>query len=370
MNIDLSGIRSAIEQQVPRRVPGLSVVAGSSRGVAVEEGFGAVDIEAGSPMDGATISNWFSMTKLVTATSAVQLADEGLLDLDAPAMEHYELIKELRPFDQANQITVRHLLSHSSGITNPLPLRWVHPADEVGPKPAEFVEGQLRKHRKLRFNPGQKAAYTNLGYLVVGEIVANVSGQSFEDRVRTKILDPLQMSRTGFSVRSQDGQWATPYHPIAGIGSRIARRFIPKPTIGPKHDGFLSLKHFYVDGPAYGGLIGPANDAIRFALASLNDGELEGTRIISTDGARDMRKIISRGRSIEVGLGWFRRKKDIGNTTFVEHLGGGAGFWNCLRIYPDQDCAVVVMGNSTSYDHQAIVEAGREAVVRSLKSSD
>ena len=73
------------------------------------------------------------MTKLVTATAAMQLVDEGLLDLDAPVARYYEPFNMTRPAGRAEAATVRHLLCHSSGLANPLPLRWVHPAMEPGP---------------------------------------------------------------------------------------------------------------------------------------------------------------------------------------------------------------------------------------------
>jgi hypothetical protein len=69
-----------------------------------------------------------------------------------------------------------------------------------------------------------------------------------------------------------------------------------------------------------------------------------------------MRRSIASGRKLQVGLGWFRRGRRP-DPRFVEHLGGGAGFWSCMRIYPDHGFGVVIMGNATAYDHHAIVEA-------------
>ena len=131
--------------------------------------------------------------------------------------------------------------------------------------------------------------------------------------------------------------------------------------IGSKEGRFVSLHHFYVDGAAYGGLVGPAADAIRFTRAHLRGGELDGTRILSEDACREMQTIKTSGRRLEVGLGWFRRGTQP-RPGFVEHLGGGAGFWNCMRIYPARGLGCVVMGNATSYDHGSILQAGVEAV--------
>jgi len=70
-----------------------------------------------------------------------------------------------------------------------------------------------------------------------------------------------------------------------------------------------------------------------------------------------MQTIATHGRKLEVGLGWFRRGNPP-NRDFVEHLGGGMGFWNCLRVHPERGLGVVVMGNATSYDHDAVARAG------------
>jgi CubicO group peptidase (beta-lactamase class C family) len=306
-----------------------------------------------------TLCNWFSMTKLVTATAVVQLAERGELDLDAPAVRYYEPFGAMRPSSRAHQATVRHLLSHSAGVANPIPLRWVHLANENGPSAPELVERLVSRHRRLRFDPGTKAAYTNLGYLMLGEVVARVAAQPFPDYVRDNVLAPLAMANTDF-VAVADDRWATPYQRRRTALSALLPLLIPRTIIGGKDARFVALRHFYVDGAAYGGLVGPATDAIRFARAHLAGGELDGVRILSEQACRAMQTIFARGRKLEVGLGWFRRGAAPG-ADFVEHLGGGAGFWSCLRLYPTRDRAVVVMGNATTYDHEAVVQAVVEA---------
>lgn len=344
----------AIARQVGRQVPGLAVVVASSDEVLTERGFGLADRASGTAMTPDTLCNWFSMTKLVTATAVVQLAERGALDLDAPVDRYYAPFGAMRPSARAQQATVRNLLSHSAGVANPLPLRWVHLANEAGPSAPELVERLVSKHRRLRFDPGSKAAYTNLGYLVLGEVVARAAGQPFPDYVRTNVLAPLGMTSTDF-VAVDDDRWATPYQRRRTALSTLLPLLIPRTIIGDRDDRFVALHHFYVDGAAYGGLVGPATDAIRFARAHLGGGELDGVRILSEQSCRAMQMIVARGRKLEVGLGWFRRDAAPG-ADFVEHLGGGAGFWSCLRIFPTRDRAVVVMGNATTYDHDAVVD--------------
>ena len=204
------GLDAAARAEVGDSVPGLAVIAVDTDGIRIERAFGCADLVRHDEMTSRSFCNWFSMTKLVTATAVVQLAEDGRLDLDAPVIDSYPPLAMLRPAERVGAISARHLLAHSSGLANPMPLRWVHPADQPGPDRARFVERLLERHRRVRFAPGAKAAYTNLGYFVLGELVTAVSGETFEDYVHAHVLEPLEMSNTGFTV-SEAARWATPY---------------------------------------------------------------------------------------------------------------------------------------------------------------
>ena len=75
---------------------------------------------------------WFSITKIVTATAAMRLAERGVLDLDTPVSGHVPALRQVRPAGWARRITARHLLTYSAGLANPIPVRWVHPAGQPG----------------------------------------------------------------------------------------------------------------------------------------------------------------------------------------------------------------------------------------------
>ena len=262
------GLDAAARGEVGDSVPGLAVIAVDTDGIRIERAFGSADLVRHDEMTSRSVCNWFSMTKLVTATAVVQLADDGRLDLDAPVIDSYPPLTMLRPAERVGAISARHLLAHSSGLANPMPLRWVHPADQPGPDRARFVERLLERHRRVRFAPGAKAAYTNLGYLVLGELVTAVSGETFEDYVHAHVLEPLDMSSTGFTV-SEPARWATPYQRRFSALGALMPVLVPRNILGPRHGRFRALRHFYVDGAAYGGLVGPASDAARFLRAHL-----------------------------------------------------------------------------------------------------
>lgn len=147
--------------------------------------------------------------------------------------------------------------------------------------------------------------------------------------------------------------------PRAAIGyhPRLSpvRLLLPRWVIGEPAGRRISLRPFLVDGPAYGGLVGPVDELARFLQLHLRDGELDGTRILSPAATATMRQITVRGRRYDLGLGWFRpaSQRDA-DPPFVEHLGGGAGFFNLIRIYPSRGVGIAVMGNATKYHIDAV----------------
>jgi CubicO group peptidase (beta-lactamase class C family) len=335
-------------------VPGLSIAVVKGDNFAWARGFGMADLATSALATPQTSYLWFSMTKIATATAAVRLAEEGRLDLDAPADEYYRAFKVV---SQPKPVSVRHLLGHSSGLANPIPIRWVYPA--TGPKPDRraFVERLLAKNRKLRFVPGERAGYSNLGYLVLGEVISEVSGMPYEEYVREEILVPLGMNRTGFSYPIAGGAAATGYHPLRRPLIPIVRAALPRGVVGRRQGRYVAFNPFYVKGPAYGGLIGGVEEAARLVLLHLNGGRIGKARLLSAASVAEMQRITPKGGKRDFGLGWFRaagaRQK---RPAFVEHLGGGAGFWNVMRLYPGESLGVVIMGNTTGYDHESILD--------------
>jgi CubicO group peptidase (beta-lactamase class C family) len=133
---------------------------------------------------------------------------------------------------------------------------------------------------------------------------------------------------------------------------------LPRGIVGASRGRWMTFNRFAVNGVAYGGLVGSVEDAARFLAMHTADGTLQGIRILSPESARSMRELSASGRRLDVGLGWFRRRHARSAAEpHVEHLGGGGGFWNVMRLYPRHRAGVVVMGNATSFDHEEIARA-------------
>jgi CubicO group peptidase (beta-lactamase class C family) len=118
-------LAAALAETAGNKVPGLSAALVRGDRIVWAGAAGLADRAAASPARTSTIYLWFSMTKIPTATAVVQLAERARLDLDEPVSRYVPEFP--RPAGRA-PVTIRHLLSHSSGLPNPIPVRWVHPA--------------------------------------------------------------------------------------------------------------------------------------------------------------------------------------------------------------------------------------------------
>jgi CubicO group peptidase (beta-lactamase class C family) len=242
--------------------PGISVAVVSKNKIVASAAAGVAEIDSGLPMSIESACNWFSMTKIASATAAMMLADRGELDLEAPVSGY---LADIWPTGFA-AVTVRHLLNHTSGLRNPIPIRWVHRAGDPQPDQRLFLARLLKRQQRPRCVPGTRAAYSNVGYLALGVVIAEVSGRSYETFVREELLEPLGMLHTAYhwddpALRSIPR--ATGYQRASRLTAWSVRLLLPPGIVGGRSDALVALNSFEVDGAAYGGLIGPVTDAAR-----------------------------------------------------------------------------------------------------------
>jgi CubicO group peptidase (beta-lactamase class C family) len=248
------------------------------------------------------------MTKVATATAAMMLAERGQLDFDARVSQYLGDIWPTR-FATAR---IRHLLSHSSGLRNPLPIRWVHCAGDPRPEPRPWLARLLAKQRRPHFEPGTRASYTNVGYLALGEAVATASGRSYEAFVTEELLRPLGMRHSAFAWNDLPAETpkVTGHQQLPRTLTPALARFLPPELIGTRTGKFVALRPFELDGAAYGGLVGPVTDAARLVALHCNDGTVDGTRLLTPQSVAAMATITTHGRPYDLGLGWFRPNND------------------------------------------------------------
>lgn len=295
----------------------------------------------------------FSGTKLYTAAAVMRLVEQGSLSLDAPVREYLDELAV------ADELTVRHLLSHASGLSDTLTaFLSVHFAGERAPSTAEA----LARYRLGLTRPGRGARYTNVSFAILGELISRVAGMPFVDFVRRELLAPLgaelsfeapvEGASDGASDRASAGASAGA-SAATGHVSRLSpmlyllRWLIPHAAqrIRAGRAGRLvTLRPYALDTAAIGGLSG---SALAF-LPLLREMLSETDGVLRAASKREMLTLQSRGAAgvvsrDGVGLGWKRGTVD--GRIFWNHEGGGAGFGTETRLYPDVGLGVVILMN-------------------------
>jgi len=169
------------------------------------EMYGFADLETGRRVDENTIFHWASITKTFTGIAIMQLRDRGLLSLDDPVVHYIPELRQVHnPFGSMREITIRHLMSHSSGFRGPT---WPWGGGEEWqphePTSWEQIVAML-PYTEIHFEPGSRWSYSNPGIIFLGRIIELLTGEDYEVYVDKNVFRPLQMHRTYFDH--------TPYH--------------------------------------------------------------------------------------------------------------------------------------------------------------
>ena len=267
-------------------IPGAAVAVLRHGRLVYARGFGMADREAGTAVQPDALFRIASVSKPITAVAVLKLVEDGLLDLDARVFP--DLLADVGPGRVAdarmNRITVRDLLRHSGGFDrdisgDPQFLQWDISRELRKPTPLDCVDIiAYMKSRRLDFAPGDRFAYSNFGYCVLGRVVERASGLTYEAYVRTRVLlpagaihprvaDPFVAGRLPNEVTYYD-------YPGAGLSESLDRKVtgrVPWP-----YNGSLSTMD------AHGGWAASAIDLLRFVNAvdgRYRDGLIDHTTV-------------------------------------------------------------------------------------------
>ncbi len=256
----------------------LTMIAREGRLVHFEK-FGTQDVASAKPVGFDTILRIYSMTKPITSIAVMMLYEQGHFQLGTPVSELIPAFKDMQVYteggtdivDAENEMTVKHLLTHTSGL--------IYGGDGEHPihqryRDANYYRGDLAYMAQelgkvpLLHNPGAAWNY-GMSTDVLGYLVEVVSGMPFEEYLKTHIFNPLGMNDTAFSVPEEKAdRYATLYEPSEDGGIQVIEN-------APVSSGPLSFFH---SGGA--GLLSTAADYLRFCQMLLNDGELDGVRLL------------------------------------------------------------------------------------------
>lgn len=289
------------------------------------EGYGCRNIETGEPVTDRSLFHLASVSKPFVATAIMQLWEGGQLDLDESVAKYLPYFRlKTGNFDQ---ITIRHLLSHTGGVPDSEAYFWHQPESDDGA--LERYARSLSDEKMIAI-PGERYAYSNPAYEVLGDLIAKVSGQTFESYVKSHILEPLGMVDSTFLRREVPPELATTPHfgaPLTVLAGAYPynRAHAPSSTL---HSS--------------------AADMCRWTLANLSRGTLNGRRILRENSYETLwhpTAVTGEETWSEVScLGWFRGT--YRSHPVVHHGGSDPGYFADLVLMPELQLGVIVMANA------------------------
>jgi CubicO group peptidase (beta-lactamase class C family) len=297
---------------------GLSLAIMREGKVVLARGYGKSSLDPDTPVDVDTPFAVGSVTKQFTAACVLLLAEDGKLSVQDKVSKYYP------DLTRADDITLYDLMTHASGYPD------YYPLDFVDRRLARAVTPDRLIHEyaggKLDFEPGARWSYSNTGYIILGRVVEQVSGEPFGKFLERRILKPVGMSHTTFGALEANGRLARGYTAFA-LGA---------PELAPREqDGWLY---------AAGGLCSTATDLAKWDLALI-----EG-RVLKPSSCRVMtapRKLAS-GKIKEYGCGVGIGERD--GEPFLWHGGAVSGYVAYNALIPRTRSAVVVLTNSEFTD--------------------
>ena len=309
-------------------IPAMAVAVARNGRIVWEEGFGWANVARQVPATPHTMFSVASVTKPMTATAAMRLVEQGRIHLDRPANDYLGEVKLRSPVWDPAGASVRRVLSHTAGL--PFHYEWVYQGERHRARTSDEV---IARYGVLVNPPGATFLYSNLGYGVLGQIVARVSGRSYADVMQAEVFRPLGMTHTVVS----NG---------AGLGDTAATRYATEREPYPPYD---------LDTPAGGAVYTSVHDLARFGMFHLGNRMAGQARILADSTRRLMQRSATPASGEQYGLGWlidddhgFRR---------IYHDGDMPGVRARLNLYPHENLVVAVVTNRQTGSVDRVAEA-------------
>lgn len=310
-------------------LPGMSAAIVLDQGILFEKGYGMADLEKEVPSSPGTIYSICSISKLFTSVAIMQLRDAGKLRLEDLVSDHLPWFNLEQQYPDTGPITIRSLLTHSSGLPREADYPYWSGPDFPFPS-SKQVKDKLGTQKTL-YPPSTYFQYSNLGLTLLGEIVAEISGIPYEQYVEENILKPLRLAgtRTELPESLWREKFATGYSALKRDGTREMLPLFQAKGMTPAA-GFSST----------------VEDLARFASWQFRLLEKGGEEIIKASTLREMHRVhwVDPDWQTTWGLGFSVREVD--GRTMVGHSGSCPGYRTVLNIDPRKKQAFIVMINA------------------------
>jgi CubicO group peptidase (beta-lactamase class C family) len=320
-------------------IPSLSVGIVYDQHLIWSKGFGYAHVDKKAAAEPNTIYSICSISKLFTSISIMKLRDEGKLRLDDPIETHLPWFNIKDKFPDAPEVTIRGILTHSSGLPREADYPyWTGPVHNFPTR--EEIRAKLSGQEEL-YPAETYFQYSNLGMALLGEVVTAVSGIPFDEYVQENILNPLKMRDTSPEIpeRKQGGQLATGYTGKSREGKRQVVPFYRVNGIAPAA-GFAST----------------VEDLARFASWQFRLLEKGGTEVLSANTLKEMHRVhwVDPDWKTTWGLGFSITRWE--DKTYVGHGGYCPGYRTLVITYPEGKLAIIVMTNTVDVSPRSYAE--------------
>jgi D-alanyl-D-alanine carboxypeptidase len=330
-----------IDALAPSDGPGIQYIIVDKSSVIFEHSSGLADIKNPTFLSMDHTMAAFSMTKTITAIAILQLVGDGKLKLD-------DKINRYIKHPYSPDITIRQLINHTSGIPNPIPLKWVHLAGSNN----KFNEDAaldlvLRENPKSDNAPGENFAYSNIGYWLLGKVIEAVTRLEYRTYVKQSIFQPLKLEPAEIDFKINNPSNHAKGYLAKYSFINLIKGFVTNKEVWGEYEGsWLHIKDVYLNGPAFGGAIGSARAFSRI----LQDLLSEESVLLGKSAMQLLYKPekTNSGKPIPMTLGW--HIGELNEFRYFYKEGGGAGFHCEMRIYPSIGLASVIMTNRTSFN--------------------
>lgn len=344
-------------------VAGMVVLVADKRGNIAVRSLGLADIANKKAMSRKNIFWIASMSKPVTAACVMMLQDEGKLSLDDVITKHLPEMKNLKLADGTPvEITIRQLLSHTSGMAE---LKQTEAYTS-----RDLAEAAARYSRvTVLFQPGSKWQYSQTSINTAARIVEVVSGKAFDEFIEERICQPLGMTDTTFYLSDEQN-------------ARLAKSY-RRTDDGILEEAAIGLLAGYAPTdrdrmPAgNGGLFSTADDYAKFCRMLLNEGELDGKRILSAEATKTMRTIVTGDlkTGFTPGNGWgigccvVREPQGVSEALSAGSFGHGGAYGTQAWIDPVRERVYILMTQRANFPNSDASELRKvfQATARDLK---
>ncbi|MBV9958305.1 MAG: beta-lactamase family protein [Acidobacteria bacterium] len=300
-------IKAEMQRQ---KIPGVSVAVVRGGEVVLAKGYGYANVEHQVAVKPETFFQSGSMGKQFTATAVMMLVEEGKINLDEKIGKYLGEVPE-----SWKNITVRHLLTHTGGLTD-------YPPDFDFRR--DYTEDELLKRAEgipVAFAPGEKWQYSNMGYVTLGILIGKVTGKFYGDFLRERIFQPLGMSARIINEADIVPNRAAGYRLVKG---ELKNQEWVSPTLNTTADGSLYLTVL---------------DMAKW------DAALYGEKLLKRASLEQMWTPVklNNGQTAPYGFGWFLG--EAGGHRLIEHAGAWQGFKSDIARYVDDKLTVIVFAN-------------------------